>query len=524
MSRSLILLSLLFLCIPAVAAAPILFIPQSDQLIVSENVKDMVNGLHGEVIFATDAGVAIYDSAGEWHSVHTNRNVSLGLLGEMVTAAEYDHRGRLWFGFSNGLQVYDGVLFETVQDQQLLKNLCINDIVRWGDEVWIATGHAGLHRYADGTWTWFKPYSEAGPGCREVRSMAVDSAGDSLVIASAAEGVWVLRNRSEPVGFDPVTDENGAPLLMQQVRSDPFGGVLLVNETMICWYTASGTLETLLTVDDLGERQNRINDALRDPHGLLYVATDRGIFGWGGEGVELHLTAGDGIGSDIVQMVFLDSAGRCWFVVPDAVGYLPPVEEARSIGIAAPSETMAASVASPATSSLYAAPTLTSGALIAPGAGGTVPVQEATADEPGGAPWPDAVVLQGLESLAGEAVGDSMKTLQRSINALCIKLLGSPLLPDVPEEVPPEVADMIGNGTTEQATNYIEGIGDSVRGIFSTDVNDTEQFNGTGVHDLVDRYAPVGMGVSKDDLHSLIDRSQEDLRALNRSADSGWAT
>ncbi len=521
MSRSLIFLSFLFLCIPVVAAAPVLFIPQSDQLIVSENVKDMVNGLHGEVIFATDAGVAIYDSAGEWDSVRMNRNASLGLLGDMVTAVEYDHCGRLWFGFSNGLQVYDGALFETVQDQQLLKNLCINDIVRWDDEIWVATGHSGLHRYANETWTWFKPHAETGPGCREIRSMVVDSASDSLVIASAAEGVWVLRNRSEPVRFDPVTDENGALLLMRQVRPDPFGGVLLVNETMICRYTASGTLETLLTVDDLGERQNRINDALRDPHGLLYVATDRGIFGWGEDGVDLHLTAGDGIGSDIVQMIFLDSAGRCWFVVPDAVGYIPPVEEVRPIGVGAPSETPAppvvseASTASAAVSPLYTAPTPASGAA------GTVPVQEAVVQEPGDAPGPDGFVLQGLESLAGEAVGDSMKTLQRSINALCVRLLGAPLLPDVPEEVPPEVADALRNGTTNQTTNYIEGIGDSVRGIFSADTNDTEQLNGSGVHDLVDRYAPVGMGVSKDDLHSLIDRSQEDLRALNRSADSG---
>ncbi|MDN7023393.1 hypothetical protein FGU65_00505 [Methanoculleus sp. FWC-SCC1] len=514
MCRPLTPLFLLLLCVPAVAGAPLLFIPQSDQLIVSENVKDMVNGHHGEVIFATDAGVAIYDSAGEWHSARMNRNSSVGLLSDMVTAVEYDHSGRLWIGFPDGLQVYDGVLFQTIQDQQLLKNLCINDIICRGDEVWVATGHSGLHRYANDTWTWFKPYAETELGCREILSMAVDPASDSLVVVSRGEGVWVFRNRSEAAKFEEVADAGGARLLMQQVRPDPFGGVLLANETAVWRYTASEGLETVLTVDDLGERQNRINDVVADAHGLLYVATDRGIFGWGRDGIELHLTAGDGIGSDIVKAVFLDSAGRCWFVVPGAVGYLPPARETQPIGIAAPPEGAAPAAGQgrvPVPAVTAAAVTGAAREVVA-----SAPVQEA-AGLPAGAAEPCLPVLQGLEALAGEAVGDSVTTLQRSINALCIRLLGTPLLPEVPEEASP-VVEMARNGTANQTPGYIEGIGDSVRGIFSADTNETGQLNGSGVHNLIDRYAPTGMGVSKDDLHGLINRSQDDLRALNRSS------
>ncbi|MFY9545949.1 MAG: hypothetical protein WAQ44_05510, partial [Candidatus Methanoculleus thermohydrogenotrophicum] len=39
--------------------------------------------------------------------------------------------------------------------------------------------------------------------------------------------------------------------------------------------------------------------------------------------VVLHITSEDGIRSNVVKKLFIDAYGRCWFVVPGNVGYIP---------------------------------------------------------------------------------------------------------------------------------------------------------------------------------------------------------
>ncbi|WP_128694435.1 hypothetical protein [Methanoculleus taiwanensis] len=514
MLRSLIALLLLLFCVNPATAAVVLFTPQSDLLILSDGVKEMINGPSGEVIFATDRGLSVYDAGGAWHAVKMNRNSSEGLLRDMVTAVELDHRGRLWLGYPGGLQISDGTGYETIRDQQLLKNLQINDITRRDAEIWVATGHSGLHCCVNGTWVWYKPYGEAGLGCREIVSMAVDAGTGSLVAGSSGEGVWVLERGAEPDRFRQVTD-GGRPLdRMQQVRPDPFGGVYIFNRTEVLRFSPPDTIEQILDVDDLGEPLNGINDLAATPHGMLFLATDRGIFGWDGDGVGMHLTAGDGIGSDIVKSVFIDTAGRCWFVVPGAVGYLPPVEETSPLVISAPAEGVAVRSTGAGDNSqatVLATPVACQNA-------GTAPLPEETRMDAGGEALPGADIFAALAAVANEALGDSAWTLQRSINGFAVQVTGSPVFPDLPDEMPSEVASLVRNQTGVPDTNFIEGIGGSVRGIFGEDPNETGQFNESGVHDLIDRYVPGGMEVDRNELHSLIDRSSADMKALNRSA------
>ncbi|MEI6457142.1 MAG: two-component regulator propeller domain-containing protein, partial [bacterium] len=132
-----------------------LFIPTA-LMIHSAQITDMINGRRGEVIIATSFGLSTYN--GSWSTRHINlNNISEGMMDDYVTAVEYDHSGNLWIGYSGGLQINNGIYYQSIRDQQLLKETRIHDLQRWDDDMWIATGHAGIHRYRDGTWTWFQP-------------------------------------------------------------------------------------------------------------------------------------------------------------------------------------------------------------------------------------------------------------------------------------------------------------------------------------------------------------------------------
>jgi Predicted periplasmic ligand-binding sensor domain len=301
--------------------------PDYDSGIASAGVKEAINGRYGDVIFATDSGISVYTANSTWYSVNPRYpgETAYGLLAPldtMVTAIALDAEGHLWVGYPNGLQIGDGAGYREIQDQQFLKNRNINCMVRWGDEMWIATGRAGLHRCHGDDWTWYKPLGPEGLGCYTVVNMVVDAASDALVIGSESNGIRVLRNRTGEVRFEEVTCR-GDPLRgIAGVRVDPFGGVYLFNRTTVLRYTPDAGVTPVLGAGDLSTFPVVINDIAATPTGMLFIASDNGVYGWNSSGVALHITSGDGLRSNIVKRLFVDADGRCWFVVPGNVGYI----------------------------------------------------------------------------------------------------------------------------------------------------------------------------------------------------------
>ena len=326
-------------------------VPDFHAWIASAGVTDAINGRYGDVIFATDTGISFYGANGTWHSVNARfpGETAYGLLSPLdsvVTAIALDAGGHLWIGYPNGLQIGDGKRYQSIQDQQFLKNLNIGCIVRWGDDMWVAAGRAGLHRYHDGAWTWYKPLGPEGLGCYTVVSMAVDAASDALVVGSEQGGLRVLRNRTGEVRFEPVTCDDEPVRGISEVRVDPFGGVYLFNRTTVLHYDPGGKVTPILDTGDLNPFPVAINDLAATSGGMLLIATDDGIYGWNSSGVALHIASGDGIRSNVVKKLFIDADGRCWFVVPGNVGYIPPMAGHATLDLAAapvlaPHETVA---------------------------------------------------------------------------------------------------------------------------------------------------------------------------------------
>jgi hypothetical protein len=308
---------------PAATPVPFtitLFIP-SPETIHSDMILDQVNTPEGGVLFGTSFGLSQYN--GTWSTRHINRdNITEGLMDDFVTAVEYDRNGNVWIGYPGGIQVYNGQYYQTFRDQQLLKDPRIQDLQRWHDDIWVATGHSGIHRYREGTWTWFQPMSEDGPGFYEIKSMTIDPASDSLVIATVDEGIWIVKSPDDPVRFEQIAQKDGSYTGLEQVRRDPLGGVYFFNDTTVVHYSAKNGFEPVLMVQDLSMEAISINDLAASPDGKLYLATDNGIYVWSNGTNYRHLGRFEGIGTSFgVRTVWIDAKNRVWFSTGGHVGF-----------------------------------------------------------------------------------------------------------------------------------------------------------------------------------------------------------
>jgi len=299
----------------------ILFIPTT-KMIHSDQILDQVTMPDNQgVLFGTSFGLSQYD--GKWSTRHINRNnVSEGLLDDYIMAVEYDHEGNLWIGYSGGIQVYNGVYYRTIRDQQLLKDPRIHDLQRWNDDMWIATGNAGIHRYRNGAWTWFQPGSEEGPGFYEIHEMVLDPVSGSLIIATNDNGLWKVSSPDDPVVFEQIAPKFSAYGGLTNVRRDPQGGVFFFDDTTIVHYAPHGGFVPILTAGDLAAKSIAINDLSADSYGRLFIASDDGIYIWSNGQVQRHIGRYDGIGSsEVVRTVTLDADNRAWFSTSGYVGY-----------------------------------------------------------------------------------------------------------------------------------------------------------------------------------------------------------
>jgi tripartite motif-containing protein 71 len=255
-------------------------VPDYETGIASAGVKDAINGRFGDVIFATDSGISIYMANGTWYSVNARHpgETAYGMLAPlnvMMTAVALDSEGHLWIGYPNGLQFQTETGYEAIQDQQFLKNLNINCMVRWGDEIWVATGRAGLHRYHDGDWTWYKPLGPENLGCYSIVSMAVDAASGALVIGSDRDGIWVLRDRIGEVRFEPVLYTKDRDFdIPSGIAADASGNIYVADSGNYCIQKFDSSGNLLATWGGRYGGFSSVDDIAADASGNIY-AVDR---------------------------------------------------------------------------------------------------------------------------------------------------------------------------------------------------------------------------------------------------------
>lgn len=220
------------------------------------------------------SGVSHFDGA-TWSGLDS----ADGLLNDTVTAIAAGNDGH-WFGHGlfgtlgqgGGLTWFDSDGATTWHDIGTLESRSVTALVPEGDGVWVGVGHApgydGIHpggvaRLADGAWTVYT---------------VADGLADANVHALLHDG------RSLWVGTD-----YGVSRLTGSVWQSYLPG--------------------------------RAVRALAVGRGILWVGTDNGVYASNGTGW-LHLGAADGLPSDHVTAIVVDSAGVVWFGTDAGIGVL----------------------------------------------------------------------------------------------------------------------------------------------------------------------------------------------------------
>jgi len=329
---ALTLCGLLVLSSPAMAEV-VTFAAGPDQ-ISSTGVLDIAENPYGDLFFGTDNGLSVYNGS-SWRIIHRSfTDPHASLLSDHVLAVEFDGDGTLWMGFPNGLERLEGGAWVILQDQQLLKSLDIHGILRRGREMWVSAGNAGLHRYLDGTWTWFQPGGPEGLGCNYITDMATDPATGTFY-AACREGIWFTDDTGESIRFSALKLPRLIPDPVRGIHGDPFGGLYVWNASAVLHFTPPGTWRMVLTSPDLLQGVD-ITDLQVGADRILWVATNNGIYGWRDGAVRDHLDTFSGIGNNAVKRVYLDSAQRLWFVTADTVGYATMGTQAQAPGAVIP--------------------------------------------------------------------------------------------------------------------------------------------------------------------------------------------
>lgn len=309
-----------------------LFIPTSS-MIHSTQVTDMITipNSSGDVVVGTSFGLSTYN--GTWSTRHmTLSNISEGLMDDYITAVEYDPDGNLWIGCSKGIQIYDGRYYQVLRDPQMFKDTRITDIQRWNEDMWVATGHSGIHRFRHGQWTWYQPMTEGGTGFYEADSLAYDHVANATLIATPDEGLWILRSQDDPIRFESIADPKSTFGLLDHVRRGYNGGVFFFNGSTVVRYAPGVNFTPVLTSRDLAVTEPSINDLASAPDGKLYLATDQGIYIWDHGSIYRHLDRFEGIGTSSATLwISIDTTGRVWFSTSTDVGYYIDTSETRNL-------------------------------------------------------------------------------------------------------------------------------------------------------------------------------------------------
>jgi len=312
-------LLLLLLINPATGIAVHTFRPATDSF-VSCDVKDIAEGHDGIVAFATSSGLSLFD--GGWTSYHSSPwDYATGMRDDYLRSLSFDNQNALWIGYAAGVQTYDGRRFSNIDEGLFFQHMPVHDILRRGDETWIAIGNSGLQRYSNGTWTWVRPFRAEGLNAYIIDRMAQDHETGSIFALSIHYGLWKTEGEKTEISYDQVNDIPGITTITG-LTEYPFGGILLFNDRIIYHYSPSSGLTVMLSSDELGSGDIRFSDIQAAEDATLLIGTNKGMYVVSDHEIRQHISRStNDLQNDKIIKVFPDSSQRYWFVTPYEIGY-----------------------------------------------------------------------------------------------------------------------------------------------------------------------------------------------------------
>jgi len=235
----------------------------------NNNISDITEYTDGRMFFAAD-GLAFFDGE-NWDEISLDNN---GLLDNKCKLIAIDSLERKWIGNDTGMVMYDGESWThyTESNSDLVSNDVYEIAIDSEDNLWIGTKYQGLSFFDGTSWTTYDFAIEDYKYSNRIYSIAFDK-NDEVWISTGTPALYHLNNGT----WD---------------RIDTFTKVL----------------ENITTYSIAFDLEN-----------IMWLGTDDGAFSYDGS-IWTHIEqTSNGLASDDIRVVAVDSQNRKWFGSQDAV-------------------------------------------------------------------------------------------------------------------------------------------------------------------------------------------------------------
>jgi class 3 adenylate cyclase/ligand-binding sensor domain-containing protein len=272
-----------------------------EQGLPSAMVNAICEDTAGYLLIGTNEGISRTDGI-RFHNIGMRE----GLPNDDITALQCAHDGDVWVGCRNGAVV----MLRDLQPHVITPGDpywgAIEDIRMDGEEVWIATTQGGIWKYSNGSLTKDDRRGLPSDGIRAFNVIA------GIAVCGTDSGLFVAR------GSEWIEVDLGADRAVLSLWSDDKG--LLVG-------TNSGYVELDPQLKRLAPEESftghapialpngRILAILRDRLGDIWMGTSSGVLHLthqGGQPVLRQIRETNGLGHDLVRVLFQDRSGAVW--------------------------------------------------------------------------------------------------------------------------------------------------------------------------------------------------------------------
>ena len=234
-------------------------------------------------------------------------DTSTGIHNDYLNAITVDSQGRLWFGSTEGISVYNGTSYTHYRELEGLSSSYVTDLfMDKGENIWIGTSGEGICKYNGEEFEYFS--EDEGLSTNFVNSIYEDNAGN-IWLGSMGSGVGFISKKnlthftekqglSHPVVFSIIEDSK--KLLWFGTRG---GGVNQFDGESFTRYTSEGT----------GLGNNYVLSIMEDSRGNMWFGTyGNGVSRYDGETFTIA-NKYNGLSDYSINCMLEDREGNYWF-------------------------------------------------------------------------------------------------------------------------------------------------------------------------------------------------------------------
>jgi hypothetical protein len=268
----------------------------------SSRVMGIAQSADGCYLFTTETGI-YRNCASEWEHILLDSPLPSNNSGG---ALAIDSHGNRWFGFEQGITVFDGINWQTIADIGITYDLSID----LQDRVWAAT-QRGAYVYSGGQWTHYT--TADGLADDAVYAVCADAWGRVWFgtlggVSKYESGTWTTYTTAEGLAGNIVqaiiVDSSGIAWFGTTLGLSSFDG-----QNWQTYTTAQGLLD------------NEIYSLAMDADQNIWAGSAQGINVFDGQ-TWINYTTADGLPHWYIYAIAFDQSGRPWAGTGVGIAYM----------------------------------------------------------------------------------------------------------------------------------------------------------------------------------------------------------